>query len=125
MALTLTTNARNAACNGIVDLIDVSAPGTLKIYTSAFGTLLATLTFSNPAFGNASTGTATASAITADSSADSSGTAAVFKIFDGASAEVLRGEVATSASDINFNTVTWTAGDNIGITSLTFTMPAT
>ncbi len=124
MGLTLTTGARDAACNAIVDLIDVSSPGTLKIYTAAFSTLLATLTFSATAFGSSSTGTATANAITADSSADATGTAAVFKIFDGAAAEVLRGTVGTSGADINYNTVTWTTGDNIAVSSLTMTMPA-
>jgi hypothetical protein len=125
MAITLTTAARNAACNGVVDLIDAgSGAGTLRIYTASFATLLATLTFSDPAFGNAATGVATASAITADSSADATGTAAVFRFYDSDSTEVLSGTVGTSGADINFNTVSWTSGDNISVTSLTVTMPA-
>ena len=69
----LSAAARNAMCNALVDLIDGGAgAGTLKIYTATQPagpgtaitdqTILATLTFSDPAFGNAATGTATASA---------------------------------------------------------------
>lgn len=128
MSLTVPTATRNAMCNAMVDLLDVGsgqATGDLRFYTAAFATLLATLLFSNPAFGNAATGVATASAITADSSADASGTAAVCRFRDRDAATVLEGTVGTSGADINFNTVTWTAGDNISVSSLTLTVPAT
>lgn len=125
MAITLETIARNAGCNAIVDLLDAgSGAGTLRFYVSGGGTLLATLTFSDPAFGNAATGVATASAITADSSADATGTAALFRFYDSDSNLILSGTVGTSGADINFNTVSWTAGDNISVTSLTVTQPA-
>jgi len=124
MALTLATATRNAACNAIVDLIDVSAPGTLKFYTTGLGTLLGTCTFSNPAFGAAATGTATAGAITSDTSADDTGTCAEFVILDGAATEILRGSVSTSGADINFDSVSFVAGGTIAVTSLTLTVPA-
>lgn len=125
MALTLPTASRNAACNAIVDLLDAgSGPGTLSFYTTSFALLLAVLTFSDPAFGNASSGTATADAITADSSANASGTAAVWRVADSDANSVLEGTAGTSGADINFNTVTWTAGDNISVSSLTVTVPA-
>lgn len=124
MALTLSSTARNAACDGLVDAIDAGGAGTLRFYTSAFGTLLATLTFSATAFGAASAGVATAAAITADSSADATGTAAVFRIASGAATTLIEGSVGTSGQDINFNTVSWTAGDNISVSSLTITVPA-
>lgn len=125
MAITITTTSRNAACDAIVDLIDVGGAGTLKIYTAAFGTLLATLTFSATAFGSAATGVATAAAITADSSADANGTAATFRFYSGGAVEILSGAVNTSGSDLNFNTVGWSIGDNISVSSFTVTMPAT
>ncbi len=126
MAITLATASRNAACNAVVDLVDVSGPGYLEIWTSAFGTKLATLVMANPAFGNAATGVATANTITSDSSADASGTAVVFKMFDGAASEVLRGSVGISGEDINFaGGNVFTAGQTISITSMTVTMPAT
>jgi hypothetical protein len=125
MGLTLATTTRNAACDAIVDLIDVGGAGTLKFYTAAFATLLATLTFSATAFGAAATGVATAAAITADSSADATGTAAVWRIASGGGTTLIDGTAGTSGADINFNTVGWTAGDNISVSSLTITVPAT
>lgn len=125
MALTLATSARNAACDAIVDLIDAGAgAGTLKIYTASFATLLGTLTFSDPAFGAASTGTATASSITSDTSADATGTAAVFRIADSNAATVFEGTVSTAGADINFDSISFVAGGTIAVTSLTVTVPA-
>ncbi len=125
MSVTITSAARSAACDAVVDLVDVSGPGYIEIWTSAFGTKLATLVMSNPAFGSASAGVATASAITSDTSADATGTAAVFKIFNGAATEILRGSVGVSGEDINFaGGVAFTAGQTVSISSMTVTMPA-
>lgn len=136
MALTfeLSAAARNAACNAVVDLIDAgSGAGYMQIRTgtqpatptdAATGTLLATLTFSDPAFGNASSGVATASAITSDTNVDASGTAGYFHIFDSDNTGIFCGSVGTSGADINFNTVTFVAGGTAAISSLTVTVPA-
>lgn len=99
--------------------------------TTATGTLLATLTFSDPAFGAASDGAPggllTASAITQDSSADATGTAGYFRIrATGTGADdVADGECGTSGSDLNFNTTSITSGSAVSITSLTVTMRET
>lgn len=102
--------ARNAASNAVVDLLDSGGsgnPGKLLIYSgsrpatpnTAIGggnTLLATLTFSFPAFGAAgtaggnSTGVAAASAITSGTAA-ASGTAAWFRITDNAGVVIMDG----------------------------------
>ena len=68
MALSLSTAARNAGVDAIVDLIDGgSGAGVLRIYSgskpagpgsSATGTLLLAYTLSDPAFGSASSGSA-------------------------------------------------------------------
>ena len=97
--------------------------------TAATGTLLATLTFSDPAFGAATDanpgGLITASAITDDSSADATGTAGYFRIrATGTGADdVADGECGTSGSDLNFNTVSITSGSTVSITSYTITAP--
>lgn len=123
MALTLSTAARNAAANAVVDLVDGgTGAGKLVIMTSG-DVEVATLTFSDPAFGAASSGTATASAITSDTSA-TGGTAALFKVTDSDDVEIWRGTVGTSGADLNLNTVTIPAASTVAVSSLTYTQPA-
>lgn len=123
MALTLPTASRNAMCDALVDLIDGGAgAGTLQFQTSS-DVEAATVTFSDPAFGNAATGVATANAITDDSSA-TGGTVDRFRIYDSNSAEILQGSVGTSGQDINLNTLVIAAGATVSISSLTITQPA-
>lgn len=125
---------RNAMCDALVDSIDAgSGAGTIEFRTGSAptnttdadsGTLLATCTFSDPAFGSASSGVATASTITGDSSVDASGTAAHFRIKDSNGRVVAQGSVGTSGADINFNSVSWLAGGTVSISSFTVTVPA-
>jgi hypothetical protein len=131
MAFRLGTTCRNNACNGIVDTIDQgSGAGTLKFYTSTqpgsvggtYGTLLGTLTFTDPAFGNAATGVATASAITSDTNADASGTATTAAILD-SDANVLADCTAGQGSgDVNFDNNVIVAGGTIAVSSMTVTV---
>lgn len=133
MAFRLSTSARNAACNGIVDLMDAGAgAGTIAIRTGTqptnvgdadTGTLLGTLTCSDPAFGNASTGVATASAITSDTNADASGTAGHFRMKDSDANIVADGTCAQGSGDLSFDNATIVAGGTIAITSFTVTQP--
>ena len=119
----LETAARNAACDAIVDLIDAGAgAGTLEFETSG-DVEVATLTFSDPAFGAASTGTATASSITADSSA-TGGTVAQASIYDSDSNKIMELTVATSGADINISSTTVAATESVSCSSLTITVPA-
>lgn len=126
MALTHVTAIRNGLANLVVDAIDVGtgvAAGYITISTAAFSVLLATLPFSNSAFGAATGGVATASAITSDTNADNTGTAAVFKINDRDAAEVLRGTVTATGGggDIQLSSVSIVAGDTVSISSMTYT----
>lgn len=123
-----------AALDSLVDLIDAGAgAGKLRIYSGTVpadadaalsgNTLLAELTFSDPAFGAAADSspgaTATASAITSDASADATGTATFFRILDSNNVVVAQGAVGTSGAEINFNTVSFVAGAIIAVSSLT------
>lgn len=132
----LSNAAASAAANAVVDSIDAGAgAGTLKLYSGTIPTnadtaigaqvLLATLTFSDPAFGNASNGVATASAITSDTSADATGTATWARIADSNGATVMDVTVGTSGEDINLNTNSIVAGATVAVTSLTYTQPLT
>ncbi len=132
----LGTTCRNAAADGIVDAIDGGTPpGRLEHRTgsqptnvndASSGTLLGTNLFSNPAFGASSTGTATASSITNDSSADNSGTAGYFRVYTGAggdTAALFQGNTSTSGADLNFDNNVIVAGGVIAISSFTVTVP--
>jgi hypothetical protein len=130
-----------AACNGIVDLLDGGTPpGKLRIYSGskpagpdeAIGaqTLLAELTLSNPAFGNAADanpgGRATAGTITDDSSANATGTASFFRaVQGGGNTGVIDGDVTATGGggDLQLNSVSIQAGAQVSITSWTFTVP--
>lgn len=130
----LTNAAASAAADAVVDLCDAGAgAATLRIYdgtvpatadTALSGnTLLAQLTMSDPAFGAAANGVATASAITSDSAADATGTASFFRILDSNGTVVIQGLVGTTGCDLNLNTVSLVAGATVGVSSLTYTHP--
>lgn len=119
----LNTAARNAACNGVVDLIDAGASAGALVFRSAASAEVATLPFSDPAFGNAATGVATASAITSDTSA-TGGTTDRATLEDSDANAYVTASVGTSGEDINLSSVVIGAGDTVSMTSLTVTMPA-
>lgn len=133
MPFRLSTDTRNKACDAIVDDIDAGAgAGTLAVRTGAqptnvgdadTGTLLGTLTFSDPAFGAASTGVATASAITSDTNADNSGTAAHFRVKDSDGNIVCDGDAAQGSGTMNFDNNVIVAGGTIAVSSFTVTVP--
>ena len=132
---TISTAARSASADAVVDLIDAgSGAGTLKFYTASKPagpdtavsgqTLCATLTFSDPAFGAASSGTATADTITAGTDIGT-GTVTWARAADSDGNGVIDFTVGTSGADINLNSVTFTtSGAAVSVTSLTWTQPA-
>ena len=66
----------------------------------------------------------TANSITADSSADATGTATFFRILtQNAGTVTAQGNVDTSAADLILNTTAITAGSTVSITSATITLP--
>lgn len=126
----------NAVATAMADVLgDALDSGTIKIYTgtiptdadTALGaqTLLATLTFNAAAFPSGTNGVITAAAITSDSSADATGTAAWARIASSGGTTKMDVTVGTSGDDINFNSVAFQAGAAISITSLTITVPKT
>lgn len=86
--------------------------------------LLAELTMNADAFPSAASNVLTANAITQDSSADATGTAAWFRLLksDGTTT-LLDGSVGTSGADLNLNSVSITSGGTVSVTSFTITMP--
>jgi hypothetical protein len=129
VAATLENSARSGACNGIVDLIDAgNEAGQLRIYDSG-DVLLAALTFSDPAFGAASNGVATADTITGDASANATGTADYYvagSMNTGTFTPVYTDTVSAGGGGgaLVLVTTSIVATQPVEITSLTFTVPA-
>jgi hypothetical protein len=137
MALTpsISTGARNAAADAVVDRLDVGGSNAeLRIYSGTMpadvnaalsgNTLLAALVMSKPAYGNAASGVATAAAITSDSSADSTGTGTFFRqgsVNAGVFTPEIQGSVGTSGSDLNINSTSITAGGTVSVSAFTYT----
>lgn len=136
MATRIPTARRNALADSLVDALDAGAgPGIIRIYTGTqpasantapSGTLLGTLTLSDPAFGNAANGVATAGSITGDTSADATGTAGWFRALDSDGNTVIDGSVTATGGggDLTLSSVSIVAGGAINITGWTVTMPS-
>lgn len=129
MALSYSTAVRNAmldaitsavGASGLVRIYDGSRPATPGTAVST-QVLLAELACSATFAAAASAGVLTVNAITADSSANNSGTATWFRVTTSAGSGVVDGNVGTSGSDLNLTTTSITAGQSVSITSFTIT----
>lgn len=133
--LSYTDTVRNSKMDAVDAAVNGGAgAGVLKIYdgtqpadadTAVSGqTLLAELTFSDPAFGAASGGVITANSITDDSSANATGTAAWFRVEDSTGTTVFDGDVTTSAAgtgDLQLDSTSITSGQTVSVSSFTIT----
>ena len=132
----LSDEATNAALDAVVDLLD---SGYIEFYDGtmpatpdtavATQTLGGTVTFGSPAFGAASAGsggsTATANAITEDSSADNTITVSWARIYKSDASEIADVDVTATGGGgaLTVASTTITAGQVIEVTSLTWTQP--
>jgi hypothetical protein len=128
MAIVLETVARDAATNGVVDLIDGDAgnPNGQLIFRTAGDVEVATLNFAATAFGASSVGVATAGTIADDTTA-TGGTTTKWTAEDRANAKIYTG-TATSVGgggdiELSGGTVIG-AGSTVAVTALTHTQPA-
>ena len=128
----ITTANRNRAADAVTARAN---NGSLRIYggtvptdaNAALGaaTLLAVLPLSATAFAAAVNGVATANAITADSSADATGTATFFRVLESdGTTPVFQGTVGTSGAELNLSNTSVVAGGNVSVTSMTYTQAA-
>lgn len=127
----IATTTRNAMLDAITAA--VGASGLLKVYDGAqpttvgtalgsqnlLGTLLLSATFA-PA---ASSGVLTANAITTDSAADATGTAAWYSLQTSGGTRIVEGSVGTLGADLNLNSTAIVIGGPISVTSFTYTAP--
>lgn len=125
MAVTHSTAARNAATDAVTALIGASGNLVFRLSgtVGAPGTAVATLPLSTTAFGAASSGTATANAITSDTNATGNASAvATATLQTSGGTVVIHCAVAASGYDINLtNGLTVAAGDTVSCSSLTYT----
>ena len=125
MAVTHPTAVRDGICNFVVDQLDEGTPpGTLVFQTSG-DVEVATLTFSNPAFGASSGGTATAGPIASDTNA-TGGTIAKARLKNQAGTDKIICSVTATGGggDIELSSVVVSAGQTVAVSALTYTAPA-
>jgi len=137
MTVKISTNARNKACDAVVDLLDLGSgvsAGYIEIRTgnkpanpaaAATGTLLATLSFSNPAFGDATSGSTVSNTIVSDTDVDATGVAGWFRFYDRDANALLDGTIAAvgGGGDLEFNNTQFVAEGIAQINSFSVTMP--
>ncbi len=124
MAITHTTAIRNGLAEDIATAVDsgtTNPTGRVVVLTSG-EVEVATLNFSDPAFGAPSSGTITANTI-ADDTNTTGGEAALFTVVDKDAVEVYRGTVTVTGGggDLELSSLTIGSGDTLSITSLSYT----
>ena len=124
-----------ATCNAKADAVArLEDNGYIRIYDGTVPTraddsigasvLLAELRFSATSAPAASNGVVTYSSITADSSANATGTATYYRTFKSDGTTVVRqGTVGTSGADMNLNSTSIQSGAQVSLTSMTYTIP--
>lgn len=128
MTVGYSTTLRNARLDAITTAIGIVSPGFLRIYDGtrpASGgtptTLLAELTLSTTFAPAASLGVLTASTITADASANATGTATWARLVTSAGVFVADMGVGTSGQEVTLNTVSIVITGTVACTSLVIT----
>lgn len=106
-----------AGSNAVLRIYSGSRPATGGAETTILAELTCNATFAPAASG----GVLTLNSITADSSANNTGTATWFRIQSSGATHVLDGDVGTSGSDMNLSTTSIVAGATVSITSATIT----
>lgn len=108
--------------SGKLRIYDGSQPATADTAITS-QTLLAELTFNATAFGAAALGVLTANAITGDTDADATGTAAWFRaVKSDGSTKLMDGSVGTSGCDLNLNSVAIQQHAEVDCSSFTITL---
>jgi hypothetical protein len=125
---TLTDDGRNAACDGLVDFLDVQGTTPSLVIATASSTAdLVTIDLTGAtAFGDAATGTATMTATSPTGTATGAGTAARFRLEDdhATPVKIAHGDVGTTGATMDISNTTIAVSDTITITSLTVAVPA-
>lgn len=113
----ITTAVGNA---GLLQIYDGAQPADADTAVGAQNKL-AELTCGTPFAEAAANGVLTANAITTDSSANATGTAAWFRLTTSGGTTVMDGTVGTSSADLILNTVSIVSGGPVAVSALVIT----
>jgi hypothetical protein len=120
---TLSSAARSAACDAVVDLVDAGTPPG-KILLRASSTTVATINFETTAYGAASTGVATAASFPKSNTAAATGVLDNYVIENAAGTDIITGTIGEGSGDISFDNTDINSGQTVTLSSLTHTQPA-
>ena len=129
MTISYATATRNAKMDAITTQISTS--GLIRIYSGtppadcntalSGNTQLAELACSSTFAGSAASGVLTANSITADSSADATGTATFFRVLTSGGTAKIQGTVGTSGTDMIIKSTAIASGAQVSISSFVLT----
>jgi hypothetical protein len=120
---TLSSAARSAACDAVVDLVDAGSPPG-RILLRATSTTVATINFETTAYGAASTGVATAASFPKSNTAAATGVLDNYVIENAAGTDIITGTIGEGSGDISFDNTDINSGQTVTLSSLTHTQPA-
>jgi hypothetical protein len=136
MATRIPDAGQNAAVDAVVDRIDAGAgAGTLKLFTGSqpadadsdpAGTLLATITLADPAYGAAAAGVAALAGTPLTGVGVAAGSAGCFAIEDSTGVNCVQGSVTATGGggDLELDNVSIAVDQVINITALPISIPA-
>lgn len=129
MVYDISNAARSAAADarlGLLDAGSTNATGQIWIYDAGESQVLAKLALSNPAFGAAVNGVATAGAIssTTGETGISTADAVIAHFVDRDEAVVFKGTVGTAGADVVIDTQSIAEGQSVSCSGATWTEPA-
>jgi len=114
MTVNYATSLKSVRMAAVITAVDAgSGPGTLEICTAAYASVLATITLADPSFTESGGVITMAGLPRSDTSADNTGTVVISGLTVGA-----------GSGDIQLNSVSITAGQNLSITAATITHSA-
>ena len=120
----LETALRNVLGDAIDTNFNVSGPGTLLFETVADAEVATMASVQNPAFGSAAAGVITLLGVTLSDTSATGGTTVQFSGRDGAAAKQWELTVGTGGTEIIISSTVVAATDQVDLTALTITVPA-
>lgn len=125
MAVTYSNTVKDNRMTQVLNAIDGGAgAGYIEICSSAYASVLATITLSDPC-GSVASQALTLTMPKSDTNADATGTAAIARIKDSAGNIIVSGlTVGAGSGDINLSSVSITAGDTVTLNSAVITHAA-